>query len=198
MVFVFGTRIVKIFTEVTAKKCDKCIRNGNLTNEVYQKTFNLFLIPFFPVKKYCYIKCNMCNTNYFVDTDNYYNLKDKAKTPTTSFIGLIIVPLFCLTMFIFFKFDQYRENEYFENPKLNDIYYMTTGNKEFTILKVVNIESDSISLLQCGIVTDNEYSLNSLEKKKDEIFKNKTSTMKLSKKDVLSLKQKKLIISVHR
>ena len=198
MTVIFGTSTRKIYSETTVKECTNCVRKGNLVNEVHQKTFNLFFIPFFPIKKYFFTKCDRCNSNYNIDFDTLDSIKTKSKTPWTSFMGLFIIPLFGLSIFMFHFVDTNRENDFLKNPKINDIYFMTTNNNTYSILKVVATKPDSIFLLQSGLVTDSYFSLDDLVERKPDVFENKKEIMKLSKKDALELKQNDYILRIRR
>lgn len=198
MTVIFGTSTTKIYNGITTKVCTKCIRNGNLVHEVHQKTFNLFFIPFFPIKKYYSTICNKCGINYDIDFNTLDSIKVKSKTPLTSFMGFFIIPLFGLLIFMFHFVDTNRESGYLREPKLNDIYYMTTDNKKYSIMKVVDVKPDSIFLLQSGLVTESYFMLDDLVERKPNVFANKKEIVKLSKKDAQELKQSDYILKIRR
>ena len=94
--------------------------------------------------------------------------------------------------------DTNRESGYLKEPKLDDIYYMTTDNKKYSIMKVVGVKPDSIFLLQSGLVTDSYFMLDDLVERKPNVFENKKEIVKLSKKDAQELKQSDYILRIRR
>ena len=140
--------------------CVNCEHQSSVV-VVYQRYFDLFWIPTFPIGKKIVLTCPNCD--HVVKEKNFpedfkrssAQLKSSVPTPKYMFSGLAIILAFISYVALGSYIDDQMESDYFNNPQVDDVYaiydeYETSGYKYY-FMKITQIEGDSISF------TVNEY-----------------------------------------
>ncbi|SHG43345.1 zinc-ribbon domain-containing protein [Pedobacter caeni] len=147
---IFGARTKFLTASVSGQTCGHC-DTGKL-NLVYTiRYFHIFWIPMFPLEKRAMTQCPHCkqvltSNELAPESRNYLNTQKSAiRTPLKYFAGLIIIGLFILFIVVATAFN--KTGRYVNKPKVGDIYQIKSDTEnQFTFLKIVKIEGDSLIL----------------------------------------------------
>lgn len=195
MIFFYGIRSIRIKKyEDSHIKCDNCNCYGQEFS-VYQKYFNLFFVPLFPVgSKTIKSICPKCNDAFNEEKKNHY--LSITRTPIYLYIGVILFVGLIIAIVFGNVNTQKQKAAYVADPKINDVYLIRQDEDKSTIyyyLKIKNIDLDTVELLHSYLqynrypstMNDSDYFVN------DEVHK-------VSKSDLIDYLEIGMINSVER
>ncbi len=192
---VFGKRIVRI------KKYDdyniKCENCGNYEQRflVYQDSFHVMFIPFFPLgNKTVKCFCKKCNDRFNQEKKNHY--LSVTRTPAFMYLGIILFVTMIASIIILVSIDQKKEAEYIRDPKVGDVYLcskIVENSPTYYFLKIKNINGDTIEFLHSAL---QYYGTTPTMLVSDHFVKNEK--YQILKKDLICWKDSGYIRSVDR
>lgn len=152
---IYGTKSTKLQLIDTDCQCPFCGKENSLAVLPYQKSFHVYWIPVIPTSKELFVVCKACGK----DVPEHYiggitpEVKKKAKTPFTSFIGLFII--LALAAFISYVVltredsgGASRNNAVLilTYPQVGDVLEMKIDQNQYTACRITSISGDSIYL----------------------------------------------------
>ncbi len=154
---VYGTGS-KLLKEASAENipCSNC-EHKTSTISVYQKYFDLFWIPTFPIGKAAFLECENCHN---VTKEKAMqpeqkalvkNLKKSLKTPLYTFSGLGVISLIVGGFILSGMMADNEKEDYYNEPQRGDVYSVLLPEEptEFKHIfyKITNVSEDSIFVL---------------------------------------------------
>lgn len=154
---VYGTGS-KLLKEASAENipCSNC-EHKTSTISVYQKYFDLFWIPTFPIGKAAFLECANCHN---VTKEKAMqpeqkalvkNLKKSLKTPLYTFSGLGVILLIVGGFIISGMMTDGEKEDYYNEPQSGDVYSILypedTSEYKHMFYKITQIGEDSIYFL---------------------------------------------------
>lgn len=168
---IYGTGSSKVAEDKIRANCPNCDSANTTTMFIYQRHAHVFWIPLFPAGKIAATQCSNCNqvtkregfTERF--REEYETLKDSAKTPWWTFIGLAIIA--CIVVFAIFESneDDKRTADMVQNPQVGDMFEIRSSATEFALIKVVKVAGDSVHVLENEFISNQPNSINDLDEK---------------------------------
>lgn len=161
MIFIFGTKPV-LLNEITPKsiKCNFCESQGTVTLISRSSHTHLYYIPMFPlgvkISAYCHDCTYEANQNEF--PQNYYShidlLKNDSKTPFWQFTGIAIISIAITLGIVRSRYVENRDAAYITTPAIGDVYHYKTGYSQYSTMKVISINYDSIFYIHNDMEAD--------------------------------------------
>ena len=131
-------------------KCENCNGFGERFL-VYQEYFHIFFIPIRPVG-FKTIKSVCLNCNYAFNEQKLNHYSSITRKPIWLYTGLILLAGLIIVLVGAHIIGQRRVAEFVANPQIGDVYRIRQtnddGSRTFYFLKIQNIESDTVELLQ--------------------------------------------------
>ncbi len=203
MLLILGTKSYNLENgKIDDFVCPKCSTKTFLNFSFYKQYTYLTFIPLFPVNKKILTSCDNCNKIISYDElDNNSKIsvsKIKSRNnflvPVWMYIGTIILILVSVYGVNTYISDNDKSKLYLKTPIVGDVYKIKLSNGYYTTERIDKITNDSI------FVTQNNYNAY-LPYETDDIDKSENysnSKAKYSKKEVVSLFNKKVIYSITR
>jgi hypothetical protein len=171
-----GTKTKIIASETIPDTCTFCGGTNCVDILVSQRYSHVFWIPFFPLGKVASSKCNHCKHVLEGDElpDNfnqvYLRLKLEKKAPIWMFSGLfLVVLLIAFGIYSGNKNDE-KNQALIVDPKIGDIYHISTSNHQYTLARVNGVKGDTVYLLWSNFETDKITGLSDILAKGNEAF----------------------------
>lgn len=154
---IYGTGS-KLLKEAAAENivCTNC-EHKTSSISIYQKYFDIFWIPVFPIGKAAFFECENCHN---VTEEKAMqpeekalvkNLKSSLKTPLYTFTGLGIVLLIVGALAMSGMNDNNRKEGYYNEPQTGDVYSVLypedTSEYKHVFYKITQMGEDSIYFL---------------------------------------------------
>jgi hypothetical protein len=121
-------------------------------------------------------KCNHCKHvlegNELPDSFNqvYLRLKLEQKAPLWMYSGLFLVALLIAFGIYSGNKNDKKNQALIVNPKIGDIYHISTSNNQYTMARVNGIKGDTVYLLWSNFETDKITGLSEILAKGNEAF----------------------------
>jgi len=197
----FGIHSSKIGSYIIQDaKCGHCHNLSPHRISVFGKYFNLGIVPMFPTGKKVFAECGNClKTSKKSDFSPSLLLAQKTskakstKPPVWHFTGLILVALFVVYAGIQGNFKDKRELGYINDPNVGDIYYYKVEG-DYSSFKIIQMQSDSILVVNNDFMTDKWSGLSDLDKEENY----SDYKFSYSKKGLMSMYENGEITSIHR
>jgi hypothetical protein len=148
---IYGWRSSHIKTEGNAQlTCPHCGEKGGIYNSVYGSYVHIFWIPTISIGKTGAAQCQHCKKVYEPKEMNddmkraYKTMKSDTRIPFWHFSGVVIIAAIIGLFAINDKFEAQDEMEYLNNPMVGDVYEYEADNNEFSTLKVIEVDEDSV------------------------------------------------------
>lgn len=151
--------------------CPACNATDSIRMKVVQEYLTVFWIPVFPYGKKPEATCSSCNSGFTLNRmpeDMKYEYKRLAvqnKTPIWTFSGIGIILLLILVAVTININASAQHKEYIQTPKVNDIYEYKIAPGRYSLMKVVQVASDTVYVIPNIYETDRASGLNNLEEK---------------------------------
>ncbi len=149
----------QIGTSIIDISCIHC-RNPNIILITSQKIFRILFIPLIPLKKYRYLICSNCNTEFYIGDFNYTLMNvSKIRTPWRYYLVLSSSIIIFLSFGIYYgdtkseqKIKAKLENhlEYLEKPMPKDKIIFRDNEEPlcpFGIIKIAKLDNNLIRLI---------------------------------------------------
>ena len=146
MLFLRGTRTIRIKTwQDHAHQCDAC-KDFNLSVGIYMQYFHVFFIPFaaFGVKS-TKIYCASCGQPVRIGSVSQ-EYEKRTKTPFYLYSGTILVGLFVVAGFALSAFSAYQRHQYIDHPQVGDVYIVKRelpASTTWYFLRIAKIHGDT-------------------------------------------------------
>lgn len=185
---IYGTRAKQLLQESILDKCEHCQNSNTMTMYVFQKYAHVFWIPFFPIGKTGISQCEHCKQALKLKEmpatlrDTYNNLKQQTRTPIWMFSGSALLAVLFTILILDIQDDDRKTKQYVAAPAVNDILNIKTKDNEYSILKVVELRSDSVFVLPSAYMATKSTRLYELREKEfsdDTIILSKTGLQKM-------------------
>ncbi|MCU4157290.1 zinc-ribbon domain-containing protein [Carboxylicivirga sp. A043] len=148
---IYGWRTSHIKTEGNNQiSCPHCGEKGGIYNSVYGRYVHIFWIPTLSIGKTGAAQCSHCKKVYKPKEMNddlkrsYKTLKSDTRIPFWHFSGVAIIAIIIALFTINDKAEAQNELEYLDNPMIGDVYEYKADKNEFSTLKVVEVDEDSV------------------------------------------------------
>jgi hypothetical protein len=146
---IFGSRSSERTPVETGCNCTACNAEKSIYLLPYQKYAHVFWIPVFPTGRDYRAVCGNCKALFDANSlDIPYEVFSQVKTPKWTFFGLFAFVIFLV---LFMTLGAYTSNKYkketvlyLESPMVNDIYEVKFDEKEYSLMKVLNVSGDSV------------------------------------------------------
>ena len=199
---VWGTKKKDLKTgKITNVACPVCEQNSTMDYTIEMNYFHLYWIPFFPLKKFTTVYCDLCETGFeekhFTQTIKNKLIRENeiapARFPVWSYaIPIILGILIPMAILQSNKADT-KKNEVLNKPLIGDVYYLS-NNSTYTTMKIVGVENDSVHFLLNDTSVTKFTKLFSITN--DRYYSNKFKSF--SKNELHSMYEKDNIYSIDR
>lgn len=199
---IYGTNGSKGQIIQTAETCPSCGQSQTIVIAPYHRYFHLFWIPIFPIGKEYAIGCEACG--HIIDKKDFHfssEINSHIKAPKWHFIGLFLI----IALFAYFIIDHTIEEksnkstaiEYISTPAVGDVYeFYLKESKEYSLMKVVEIEDDTICVVFNEYATTKKSGLENLKDKYSNNYEN--DIYMYSKGNLLELLEDKVLLKINR
>jgi len=196
---VYGNKATLLKSEFISEPCPNCNTNNSLQMSVYQRYAHIFWIPFFPIGKIGVSACSNCR-QVLKDKNmpaslklNYENLKSQTQIPIWNFAGLGVVAVITLSVMISDNQTKKKVNNLVLAPKPGDVLHIKEKDTSYTLYKLTKVTKDSVYLVTCKYVSDQEDGLNDLAAKGFDTVENA-----LSRAEFVGMNTNKKILDIDR
>ncbi|ADV49522.1 hypothetical protein Celal_2228 [Cellulophaga algicola DSM 14237] len=148
---IYGTRSAHLHSvQKTTPVCPNCEEKGTLLISVYRKHAHIFWVPIFPLGKSGASHCKNCKqalrSNEMPEPlkKEYQIIKKETKGPIWQFSGVFIAFFFLIFAGFTSQNNKKLEQEYLNQPMAGDVYEYRVANKQFSTMKVIQVDSDSL------------------------------------------------------
>ncbi|WP_405247328.1 hypothetical protein [Cellulophaga sp. Asnod2-G02] len=148
---IYGTRSSHLDSvQKTTPVCPNCEEKGSLLISVYRKHAHIFWIPIFPLGKSGASHCKNCKQALRSSEmpehlkQEYLKIKKEVKGPIWQFSGMFIALFFLVLAGFANQNTKKLEKEYLNQPMAGDIYEYRVANKQFSTMKVIEVDTDSV------------------------------------------------------
>jgi hypothetical protein len=179
--------------------CYHCGAKNQIIINGIVKGINLFFLPLFPYKIRQEVNCTNCNSSLCLDEMDK-PLRKKYKKYVTKHIpqfwhfgGLLILFGIVVMSFISSYQTSNKITERLTKIEKGRVIEYETNSKMFSILKVVNVQKDSVGILLNKLEADSKSGISKI--KYAESYSN--DTIYWSKKELLEMHRSKKIIDVY-
>jgi hypothetical protein len=199
---VYGTKAKQLAKEALTDKCPNCGTQNSLDMYVFQKYAHLFWIPFMPIGKTGVSQCSHCKQvlkQKEMPTQlkaAYDNVKAQTKTPVWTFIGLALVVVLITSAIIGDKNKNAQNAKLIEAPHKGDVFEVRTPDRQYTLIKVEEVKSDTIYVREHIYTTNKISGLYDLKRKGDTGYLEEVTAF--DKKELKSMFDKGDIINIIR
>src|SRR5690606_7379664 len=172
---IYGSKAKELTKETLIAPCQNC-SESKVELHVFQKYAHIFWIPLFPLAKTTVSQCNNCKqvlkkkempSSYLA---NYENLKQQARTPIWTFSGLVLIGILITTLFIADKNKNERNAQLILTPKAGDVLKIKTKENQYSLLKIDEIQGDSVYIRYSQYETNKLSGLSDLETKGESAY----------------------------
>ena len=199
---IYGTNGSKGQTIQTTELCPICKQSQTIVIIPFYRYFHLFWIPFLPIGKKIAIGCEGCGN--IINEKNFQlssEVKSHIKIPKWHFLGLfLVVALFSYLIIndnIETKANEKAIVEYISKPAIGDVYeYYLKETKEYSLMKVVDIKSDTICVVFNEYAATKKNGLSELKKKHSNNYED--YVYEYPKENVFKLVEDKVILKINR
>lgn len=174
----FGTKENTLSKEDYPYKCEYCKSNGTTFLFVNNKYVHFWYLPLFQYSKKVYFRCGVCD-NLKVGENIPFNYKFKAiqllkrtKTPLVHYAGTFMFVFVVISLVVKFNFDSKEDKLLLQKPLPGDVYWYKISQSNYTLLKVVSANNDSVFVLENKYVTNKFMNLYDIDS--DEFYSNQT------------------------
>jgi hypothetical protein len=199
---VYGTKAKQLAKEALTDKCPNCGTQNSLDMYVFQKYAHLFWIPFIPIGKTGVSQCNHCKQvlkqkEMPVQLKAAYdNVKAQTKTPVWTFAGLALVVVLITSAIVSDKNKSAQNAKLIEAPHKGDVFEVRTPDRQYTLIKVEEVRSDTIYVREHIYTTNKISGLYDLKRKGDTGYLEEVTVF--DKKELKSMFDKGDIINIIR
>jgi hypothetical protein len=199
VIYGYNTTLLKV-EEQPNITCTNCNETGRISMSILAQYVHFFFIPFCSIGKTGRSDCRKCGMTYKAKNmppiykEQYLRLNSRASIPVYHFSWILILILGVGTFSAISVYKKHKTESYLANPTIGDLYEVETDNKQYTLLKVVSVGSDSLYFLQ------NLYLVNKLKATDELVVSNKYDTVPfgISKAYILELKTKNILHDILR
>ncbi|TLX72800.1 hypothetical protein E9993_16800 [Labilibacter sediminis] len=130
--------------------CPDCQEKGGIISSIYGRYVHIFWIPLIPLGKTGGTQCNACGKTFKAKEmpedikREYKEFKSNTAMPVWHLSGMVIIALIVGFAMISEKLEAQDELEYINNPLAGDVYEYEAGTNEFSTLKVIEVNEDSV------------------------------------------------------
>jgi hypothetical protein len=147
---IYGWKAKQLAKEPITEKCPHCGSQNTIDMFVIQKYAHIFWIPSFPLQKTGVSQCNHCNQTLELSKmptylqAAFHRARATAKTPLWMFTGLAAIVVLIGMAVIDSNKDKEKNAQFVLTPKTGDIYEVKTPNSHYTLMKVIEVQKDSV------------------------------------------------------
>jgi len=149
---IFGMGSSHLGAKRTTGTCSHCGTKDQRVMHIYQRYFDIFWIPIFPVGKTGVSECQHCKYTLRKGEmpgplqREYKAIKAQFRTPFWSFSGLAIIFGFIVFAVIAGKQEKKQETAFIQKPQKGDVYEVKLTSGQYTVSKVVDVQQDTAFL----------------------------------------------------
>lgn len=179
--------------------CSNC-GEQKITLYVYARYFHLFWFPMFALKPSVLSECSHCKQVLTYNEmprqlqQHYQRAKADIKPKLWQFFGSILLGMGILLLFYFANESVKKDKQYLKNPKIGDVYHQRLAFKNYTVVKVVRISTDSVFVTQNTMSVNKFSKINTIDK--DENYLSVSNG--IAKKELIKMYKNGTIINVVR
>jgi len=199
---IYGTNHLRRKPILTKETCPECGKMDSITVIPEFEYVHFFAIPTIPYKKRFLVYCPDCQETFNPDSFAFsHESKHLLKKPLWLYSGLIIAVLVISGIIVGHKITQHNDYkhsvEYINAPREGDIYEVRSVDNEFTVMKVIAVDNDSIYCRYSSYMSDRESGIEDLYK---EPYKNQfeEDIFSYTKEDLLSALNDKIVLRITR
>lgn len=199
---IYGTRYTPLAEAPLPSACIHCGKEGTLTLTIEKSYLHVFFIPFYPKSRVGASTCSHCKQTLGWDEmpDNYragmMALGSTVRNPWWHWSGLVLLIGFVGYVAYLMAGDSEREAERVQYPHVGDIWSIRTDTVEYTVWRVVAVDSNSVTYLPHTMVTNRIKGLKEL--RTDHAAEYDTVRMTIPRARVLSLHESDTLMMVVR
>lgn len=184
---IYGTKGKQLAKEPITEKCPNCESQNTLDMYVVEKYAHIFWIPFVPFQKTGVTQCSNCNQVLELRKmppylqAAFHRIRATAKTPLWMFTGLAAVILLIVVVTINGQKNRADNAKFVLAPKTGDLYQVLTPEHTYTLLKIVDVQKDSVYVRYNNYETDKASGIYQLKDKaySEEVIALKKNTLKV-------------------
>lgn len=199
MLYLIGHKSILLNKETVTDKCNCCGSINSVTVNVYQKYVFFFWIPFLPAGKTGISECAVCKQVLEEKAmpenlrDAYQRLKAASRIPVWMFSGAVLFTLLIGYMQLQENNKKQASAKMIETPAVDDVLEVKNKEKQYTLVKIIDIKNDSIFLVSSKYQSSDNSGLAAL---KDSAYG--TEIAYISKADLKALFKKGEVLNVER
>jgi predicted RNA-binding Zn-ribbon protein involved in translation (DUF1610 family) len=168
---IYGTRSKQLAKEHVTDKCPNCGAQNSIDMYVFQKYGHIFWIPFVPMEKTGVSECTQCKQVLQILQmpanliSAFVNVKAKTKTPLWTFAGLAALGILIIIVVFEIKKDKELNAKLVLTPQAGDIYEVKTKEDNYTLMKIIRVQGDSVYVNFNNYETDKASGIYQLKEK---------------------------------
>lgn len=183
---IYGAKSKVLAKEPVTQKCPNCESQHTLNMYVVQRYAHVFWIPLFPFEKTGISECSNCKQVLELRkmppalVSAFPPIKANAKTPIWMFVGLALIGVLIISATITGQKEKADNAKFVLAPKTGDIYEVKTPDNKYTLMKIIEVQKDSVYVKYNNYETDNTTGINQLKDKaySEEVYALKKSALK--------------------
>lgn len=183
---IYGTKSKQLAKEPITEKCPHCGSQNTVDMYVVQKYVHIFWIPTFPFQKTGISECGHCKQVLELSKmptylqAAFHRIKANSKTPVWTFTGLAAITLFIVLAVIDGKKDKENNAKFVLAPKTGDVYQVKTPESHYTLMKIIEVQKDSVYVRYNNFETDKATAIYKLKSKaySEDIYALKKTALK--------------------
>lgn len=198
---VYGSNSSHLLTEpVTAAPCHVCGASDSLRMSVFGRYTHVYWLPLFPAGKLGGAECRHCQQvtehNQLPShlQSHFSTLKQRANAPAWHYAGLLLMALMGLGTFTASGLNNKEDIAFLNRPHTGDLYHVRTQEGNFSLLKVVAVDGNSVQLQANTYQTSNSATVAELNKPENY----DRESFDLTRYDLQIMRQKEQILDVER
>jgi len=197
---IYGTRATPLKSlQLTNEVCANCNTKGSIVLSVFSKYVHIFWIPTFPIGRTGVSTCTNCQQT-LVKKDmsmllklDYEQAVAQTRVPVWTWTGLGLIALLIIGGISSNNLDKANYIRYVNAPAVGDIYQYMAAEKSYTLLKVISVSADSVTVQFNDYETDSKFDAYKLKEKPFGDF-----AASFSKADIVSMYNAGTIYAVER
>ncbi|KUG08319.1 hypothetical protein [Solirubrum puertoriconensis] len=172
---IYGSNSSHLLTEpVPNAECHSCGSPDALHISVLGRYAHIYWVPLFPFGKTGGSHCGHCQQALPANElplqlrPHYEAAKARARVPKWHFAGLALLALIIAGSFLTDYLDHRDDQQLLEHPRVGDLYHVKTDEPGYyTLLKVVEVNGNSLRLQQNTYQTNRQSEVANLDKREN-------------------------------
>jgi hypothetical protein len=192
---IYGSRTSQLAESAIPSACPHCGNEGTVHVEIHKKYAHFFFIPMFPLGRLAATECSHCKQvlGWEEMPDSFKEatvaLGSTVRNPLWHWAGSVLLIGFIAGLAFLFIGDAKRGGELAAQPQKGDVWSVRLPDHTYTLLKVVDVTSDSVKVRHHSFQVNKVKGLREMRELSDSLFAPLITAM--SRQDLIDQQGKK-------